>query len=98
MQDTSALIDETAKLTCGAKGIPTPTYKWTKDGKPVDPNENQDIESDSSSTTLRLSNVHLTNEGCYEVVAINEAGEAKTKCQLKIHGEGIQVVFRMYNW
>ena len=85
LQDSVAITGDSVVLTCCAKGIPNPTYKWSKNGDTLD--KNPKTKKEDNSTTLQLSNVGSADEGLYEVVATNVAGEAKTTCQLMIHGE-----------
>lgn len=53
-------------LTCSANGIPSPVYRWIKDGVLVSQN--------SSDMSLQIKNISLSDAGVYQCIASNELG------------------------
>lgn len=53
-------------LTCSANGIPSPVYRWIKDGALVSQN--------STDMSLQIRNISLLDAGVYQCIASNELG------------------------
>jgi titin len=85
IESTTMLLNSEIRLLCTAKGNPSPTFKWIKDGKVLNTNEHHVLHTENSSTTLTISNIQLNDDGHYEVVAMNEVGETKCEAVLKVN-------------
>ena len=86
LENTTTLVNSVAELSCCTKSHPLPSFKWFKDGQLLSGSELQKIQIENASTSLTLTNVQFTDEGCYEVHALNEAGEVKCEGNLKVYG------------
>ncbi|XP_053576907.1 neural cell adhesion molecule L1-like protein [Bombina bombina] len=70
--------DEEFQIKCNATGNPSPTYQWTKDGKPYDPFTDPNVRTKNNSGTFILHNVaNITSyNGTYRCDASNKLGTA----------------------
>lgn len=86
--NATANLGQSVTLVCDADGFPEPTMSWTKDGEPIE-NEEEDDEKhifsdDSSELTIR--NVDKNDEAEYVCIAENKAGEQDASIHLKVFG------------
>ncbi|NP_001391651.1 neural cell adhesion molecule 1 isoform 5 precursor [Mus musculus] len=84
--NATANLGQSVTLVCDADGFPEPTMSWTKDGEPIE-NEEEDDEKhifsdDSSELTIR--NVDKNDEAEYVCIAENKAGEQDASIHLKV--------------
>ena len=61
-------------LSCNATANPVPTISWTRDGSPVDINDNERMGFSAKKTQLSITNVSRTDSGEYRCVARNSLG------------------------
>jgi len=59
--------NNTKVLLCLANGLPSPVYRWRKDGKFT-------TSTNTSANSLRIPKVQLTDAGEYQCVASNAHG------------------------
>ena len=71
---------ETALLTCEVTGDPTPILSWYHMGT---------LLEGESGTSLRLEGVEREEEGEYECVASNPAGDDRATVTLVVHSESL---------
>lgn len=74
----------TLTLRSSYTGTPEPTVKWLKNGKDVVIDDDTTIEIQDSITTLIIHNVDRKRAGKYEVVAVNEVGEARASGSIMV--------------
>ncbi|KAM6930619.1 hemicentin-1 [Xenentodon cancila] len=70
-----ALLGQTVTLPCVVQGEPSPQINWFHNGQPV---------GVTNVTPLRIQRVSLANQGSYQCVAKNNAGEETLEIQLDI--------------
>ncbi|XP_028639548.1 neural cell adhesion molecule 1 isoform X2 [Grammomys surdaster] len=84
--NATANLGQSVTLVCDADGFPEPTMSWTKDGEPIENEEEDDekhIFSDDSSE-LTITNVDKNDEAEYVCIAENKAGEQDASIHLKV--------------
>ncbi|XP_023562377.1 neural cell adhesion molecule 1 isoform X9 [Octodon degus] len=83
--NATANLGQSVSLVCDADGFPEPTMSWTKDGEPIE-NEEEDekyiFSDDSSELTIRK--VDKNDEAEYVCIAENKAGEQDASIHLKV--------------
>ncbi|KAL2089466.1 hypothetical protein ACEWY4_014154 [Coilia grayii] len=62
-------------LSCEATGIPKPTVSWTRNGRPLHTDHNQNMYRLLSSGSLVVIAPTVEDTGVYECVVTNEAGQ-----------------------
>ncbi|MCJ8749980.1 hypothetical protein PDJAM_G00193750 [Pangasius djambal] len=72
-------------LSCEATGIPRPTVTWTKDGRPLNTDQNQNMYRQLSSGSLVIIAPTVNDAALYECVVSNEAGQDSRAIQLTVH-------------
>ncbi|XP_031201894.1 neural cell adhesion molecule 1 isoform X15 [Mastomys coucha] len=84
--NATANMGQSVTLVCDADGFPEPTMSWTKDGEPIENEEEDDdkhiFSDDSSELTIR--NVDKNDEAEYVCIAENKAGEQDASIHLKV--------------
>ncbi|XP_064154981.1 neural cell adhesion molecule L1.2 isoform X2 [Anguilla rostrata] len=76
---TVAYVTEDITLTCEASGIPTPTFRWVKDGTVFDPSSDPHLSLTPGSGTLTVASGYASisrYQGNYSCYASNELGTA----------------------
>lgn len=73
------------ELRCPTVAIPVPEIVWYKDGHRLHPFQSGVLIS-PDGTTLRIPNAQLHDEGVYQCVATNVAGEEMKLFNLQIDG------------
>ncbi|XP_033033590.1 netrin receptor DCC-like [Trachypithecus francoisi] len=73
------------EFECTVSGKPVPTVNWMKNGDVVIPSDYFQIVGGSN---LRILGVVKSDEGFYQCVAENEAGNAQTSAQLIVPKPG----------
>ncbi|XP_020711861.2 obscurin isoform X6 [Athalia rosae] len=76
MTDTSAITQETIKMTVEIQGSPVPQVTWYKDGQLITESERIKItKEDNERYTLTIKNARLDDTGSYSIVAKNEISQ-----------------------
>uniref|UniRef100_A0A8C8RV15 Hemicentin-1 n=1 Tax=Pelusios castaneus TaxID=367368 RepID=A0A8C8RV15_9SAUR len=82
--ERSVVIYKPMTLQCIARGIPSPSITWLKDGQPVN-TARGNIKLESSGRILQIARSLLEDAGRYTCVATNAAGEAQQHIRLHVH-------------
>ncbi|TSL47575.1 Hemicentin-1 [Bagarius yarrelli] len=72
-------------LSCEATGIPKPTVTWTKNTRPLNTDQNQNMYRQLSSGSLVVIAPTVHDAALYECVVSNEAGQDRRAIQLTVH-------------
>ncbi|XP_063111847.1 neural cell adhesion molecule 1 isoform X14 [Cavia porcellus] len=83
--NATANLGQSVTLVCDAEGFPEPTMSWTKDGEPIENEEDDEkyiFSDDSSELTIRK--VDKNDEAEYVCIAENKAGEQDASIHLKV--------------
>ena len=67
-------------------GKPKPTITWTKDGKPIEPSDNIDIDVDDDIHTLTIVEPTPDDQGTYTCTATSDAGTSIRSFEVDIEG------------
>lgn len=78
-----SVTDRQVLLSCLATGHPTPDILWWKDGEPLRQDHWHIV---SKEGTLKIIDPKIDDEGNYECVAQNSAGEVVSKAVLNYYG------------
>ena len=73
-------------LPCEAAGVPFPEVTWYRDGTPLDPRTDPNLER-LVSGSLRIKTVREVDSGTYRCVAFNQAGHDYRTVTLHIHSK-----------
>ncbi|KAM6047554.1 LOW QUALITY PROTEIN: hemicentin-2 [Theristicus caerulescens] len=79
------LAQQPATLGCDAWGSPEPHVRWEKDGHPLNPHLPPGAYSLQSSGSLLITSPSPRDEGRFECIATNAAGEARKVFLVSIH-------------
>uniref|UniRef100_A0A671UMA6 Ig-like domain-containing protein n=1 Tax=Sparus aurata TaxID=8175 RepID=A0A671UMA6_SPAAU len=79
-----ALIGQTVTLPCVVQGEPSPEVSWFHNGLPV---------GTKNTTPLRIERASLDDQGTYQCVAKNSAGQKTLEIKLEILGEYLRSVY-----
>ncbi|XP_054077069.1 hemicentin-2 isoform X2 [Rissa tridactyla] len=79
------LAQQPATLGCDAWGSPAPHIRWEKDSHPLNPHLPPGTYSLQSSGSLLIASPSPRDEGWYECIATNAAGEARKGFLVSIH-------------
>ncbi|NXR53591.1 NCAM1 protein, partial [Hippolais icterina] len=83
--NATANLGQSVTLACDADGFPEPTLTWTKDGEPVEEEEDEDKYSfNNDGSELVIHRVDKSDEAEYICIAENKAGEADATIHLKV--------------
>ena len=77
-------------FNCSVEGNPQPSIKWTKNNEVLNTETNSNLTASSSANThsLRIEDVHRSDEGQYRCVANNSIGNiTSTAGTLEVHCE-----------
>ena len=83
------------ELQCPTVAIPPPTIEWYKDGRRLHPFHSGVLIS-HDGTTLRILNAQLHDEGVYQCVATNSAGDQTKLFYLQIDGMLIRITIVIF--
>ena len=75
--------DRQVLFKCLATGYPTPTITWRKDGQPLE-SDTRHVMTENGA--LNIIDPKFSDEGSYECVAQNSAGEIVSKAALNYFG------------
>ncbi|KAM4563250.1 contactin-4 isoform 1-T2 [Odontesthes bonariensis] len=81
-QDVQRTIDETLLWECKANAKPKPSYRWLKNGEPLDPMEQDRFQVNNG--VLTISSLNLADIGMYQCVAENKHGRIFTNAELRV--------------
>ncbi|OCT57560.1 hypothetical protein XELAEV_18003341mg [Xenopus laevis] len=84
LQDITARDGSEVELQCKASGVPRPQVEWTKDGQPLPPGEGH-IQLTEGGQVLRLNGTRLSDQGRYQCLAFNHAGQQVKDFNLRVH-------------
>ncbi|KAM6193100.1 hemicentin-2 [Sarcoramphus papa] len=79
------LAQQPATLGCDAWGSPEPHIRWEKDGRPLNPHLPPGAYSLQSSGSLLIASPGPRDEGQFECIATNAAGEARKVFLVSVH-------------
>ncbi|XP_061638424.1 contactin-4 isoform X3 [Phyllopteryx taeniolatus] len=79
--DAQKTIDDTLVWECKASAKPKPSYRWLKNGEPLDLKEDR-IQVNNG--VLTISNLNLADIGTYQCVAENKHGRVFTNAELRV--------------
>ncbi|XP_040009747.1 contactin-4 isoform X2 [Xiphias gladius] len=80
-QDVQKTIDDTLVWECKASAKPKPSYRWLKNGEPLDPIEDR---VQANNGVLTISSLNLADIGMYQCVAENKHGRIFTNAELRV--------------
>lgn len=80
-QDVQTTIDDTLVWECKANAKPKPSYRWLKNGEPLDHMEDR---VQANNGVLTISNLNLADIGMYQCVAENKHGRIFTNAELRV--------------
>ncbi|XP_041955190.1 contactin-4 [Alosa sapidissima] len=80
-QDLQRPIDESVVWECKASAKPKPSYRWLKNGEPLEPMENK---LQVVNGALTISSLTLMDAGMYQCVAENRHGRVFTNAELRV--------------
>uniref|UniRef100_A0AAQ4Q382 Contactin 3a, tandem duplicate 1 n=1 Tax=Gasterosteus aculeatus aculeatus TaxID=481459 RepID=A0AAQ4Q382_GASAC len=80
-QDVQKTIDDTLVWECKASAKPKPSYRWMKNGEPLDPMEDR-IQANNG--VLTISSLNLADIGMYQCVAENKHGRIFANAELRV--------------
>ncbi|XP_029361990.1 contactin-4 isoform X2 [Echeneis naucrates] len=80
-QDVQKTIDDTLVWECKASAKPKPTYRWLKNGEPLDPMEDR---VQVNNGMLTISSLNLADIAMYQCVAENKHGRIFTNAELRV--------------
>ncbi|XP_063064101.1 contactin-4 [Engraulis encrasicolus] len=79
--DLQRPIDESVVWECKANGKPKPSYRWLKNGEPLEPMENK---VQVVNGVLTISSLTLSDAAMYQCVAENRHGRVFTNAELRV--------------
>ncbi|XP_036959899.1 contactin-4 isoform X1 [Acanthopagrus latus] len=81
-QDVQKRIDDTLVWECKASAKPKPSYRWLKNGEPLDHMEQDRVQANNG--VLTISSLNLADIGMYQCVAENKHGRIFTNAELRV--------------
>ncbi|KAM9344068.1 contactin-4 isoform 2-T2 [Pholidichthys leucotaenia] len=81
-QDVQKTIDDTLVWECKASAKPKPSYRWLKNGEPLDPMEQDRVQLNNGMLTI--NSLNLADIGMYQCVAENKHGRIFTNAELRV--------------
>uniref|UniRef100_A0A8B9EAG0 Neural cell adhesion molecule 1 n=1 Tax=Anser cygnoides TaxID=8845 RepID=A0A8B9EAG0_ANSCY len=83
--NATANLSQSVTLACDADGFPEPTMTWTKDGEPIEPEDDEEKYSfNYDGSELIIKKVDKSDEAEYICIAENKAGEQDATIHLKV--------------
>ncbi|XP_027145831.1 hemicentin-1 [Larimichthys crocea] len=83
--EMGVLLNESIQLVCRARGTPTPTIQWLKDGEVINDTRSMGFRISPDGSTLTVTKAHTTDSGKYTCVATNTAGEEDRIFNLNVY-------------
>jgi hypothetical protein len=92
LEDCVVTVGSPIELECKVTGVPMPSVKWSKDGRPLveDGRFEWDNKPEQGHYRLRIRDAGRNDEGTYRCVATNDNGQASTKAFVRMD-EGMEV-------
>ncbi|XP_028309025.1 contactin-4 isoform X1 [Gouania willdenowi] len=81
-QDVQKTIDDTLVWECKATAKPKPSYRWLKNGEPLDHMEQDRVQMNNG--VLNISSLNLADIGMYQCVAENKHGRIFSNAELRV--------------
>ncbi|XP_068184564.1 contactin-4 isoform X1 [Antennarius striatus] len=81
-KDIQKIIDDTLVWECKASAKPKPSYRWLKNGEPLDHMEQDRIQPNNG--VLMINSLNLADIGMYQCVAENKHGRIFTNAELRV--------------
>ncbi|CAN9506305.1 unnamed protein product [Ophioblennius macclurei] len=85
LQQQEVVYGETVRISCQARGKPTPSVIWLHNARPLAPSPRHRL----SSRMLRVSNVGPQDDGLYQCMAENGVGSSQASTRLIAVSTGI---------
>ncbi|NXD15345.1 NCAM1 protein, partial [Nothocercus nigrocapillus] len=83
--NATANLSQSVTLACDADGFPEPTVTWTKDGEPLEQEDDKEKYSfNYDGSELIIKKVDKSDEAEYICIAENKAGEQDATIHLKV--------------
>lgn len=86
MKDIKVKAGQPFSLDIPIKGEPTPTVKWTRDGKEVMPSDRVNLESTPTRAGLNNKCAERGDTGDYTLTLQNENGITHATCKVTVVG------------
>ncbi|XP_064420214.1 hemicentin-2 [Latimeria chalumnae] len=83
-QDLAVMVNSRVELECRASGVPAPLLEWTKDGEVLSV-EDPHVQFSEEMQVLRIKSARLRDQGLYQCLASNPAGQQRRDTRLTIH-------------
>ncbi|XP_070817740.1 hemicentin-1 [Chaetodon trifascialis] len=83
--EMGVLLNESIQLVCRARGTPSPTIQWLKDGEVINNTRSAGLSISPDGSTLTVTGAHTTDSGKYTCVATNTAGEEDRIFNLNVY-------------
>ncbi|KAL9846109.1 hemicentin-1 isoform 2-T2 [Geothlypis trichas] len=77
------ILHSPLELDCSARGTPSPTITWFKDGEPVEDEAGHKVLRNGQK--LVISEAQVSDSGRYKCVAANKAGEHEKEFDVTVH-------------
>lgn len=84
LKDISIFEGKKVRLDCVIVGQPEPEVIWYHDERPVKESSDFQLLFQGDRCSLIIQEAFAEDSGEYKVIAINSAGEASSKCNLKV--------------
>lgn len=84
LKDISVFEGKKVRLDCVIVGQPEPEVIWYHDERPVKESSDFQLLFQGDRCSLIIQEAYSEDAGEYKVIAINSAGEASSKCNLKV--------------
>ncbi|NWW37465.1 HMCN1 protein, partial [Panurus biarmicus] len=81
--DHIVILHSPLELDCSARGTPSPTITWFKDGQPVGEESGHKVLLNGQK--LVISEAQVSDSGRYKCVAANKAGEYEKEFDVTVH-------------
>ncbi|XP_070695057.1 contactin-4 [Pempheris klunzingeri] len=81
-EDVQKTIDDTLVWECKASAKPKPSYRWLKNGGPLDPMEQDRVQVNNG--VLTISSLNMDDIGMYQCVAENKHGRIFSNAELRV--------------
>ncbi|XP_051803642.1 hemicentin-1 [Acanthochromis polyacanthus] len=83
--EMGVLLNESIQLVCRARGTPSPSIQWLKDGEAIKNVGQKGLRISPDGSTLTVTGAHTTDSGKYTCVATNTAGEEDRIFNLNVY-------------
>ncbi|XP_038628730.1 contactin-6 [Tachyglossus aculeatus] len=80
LQDAHISIQDNMFWECKAKGKPSPSYTWLKNGQPLESEDRIQIENG----TLKITTLNMSDSGLYQCIAENKYHTIYSNAELRV--------------